>query len=219
MKSNAEILKELYAQAKTQLPETGDMGYTMPDRKHHIIIYKDQEDSWDEAPPEQFYVIEPNRVVNGVHDPMGDTYLTSSTDLAEVLIGCQWCLDVFEHDRQRELPDELTVRLAHEAGWMEAEGKIEVHSWEDIQIAVRDAITNYYENPNEQNPFVIEEILEKILLDRFPSEKQKEPLAPSLDANNTNKPSLSSQIQEAAKKSCEAEKSNERLSQKAEIRI
>lgn len=220
MKSNAEILKELYDIAKKQLQESEDMGYTMPDGKHHIYVYKDEEKSWDDSPSEAFYVVEPNRVVDGAHEPMGDTYLTSSTDLAEVLVGCQWCIDVFSFDRQRELPDELTVRLAHEIGWMEAEGKIEINSWEDVQVAIRDAITEYYENPNELNPFTIEDTIEKILLDRFPAEPERESIAPALEENlRQPKPSLSQQIQTAAKKSGEVEKNNAPSHQQSERTI
>lgn len=65
------------------------------------------------------------------------------------------------------LPDELIVRMAHEAGWLEAEGKIKVGAWEDLQIAIRDAINKYYDNSSEKNPFVIEDILDSILLERF----------------------------------------------------
>lgn len=179
MKSNAEILKEIYALAKASLPESGEMGYTMPDGKHHIYIYADQETHWDDRPADLFYVVEPNRVVSGAHDPMGDTYLTETRDLSEVLIGCQWCLDVFAADREvqrvssePELPDELIVRMAHEAGWLESEGKIELQSWEDLQVAIRDAISEYYDNPSERNPFSVEEALQKILMQRFPSEPE-----------------------------------------------
>ena len=154
------------------------MGYTTPDGRYHIYIYADQEIHWDDRPADTFYVIEPNKVVDGAHEPFGDTFITTSRDLSEVLIGCQWCLDWFERDRNMEtsleaaLPDELVVRMAHEAGWFEGQGKIELNSWEDLQIAIRDAIQEYYDNPNEYNPFTIEEIIERILKERFPSEPE-----------------------------------------------
>ena len=180
MKSDIAILKELLELAKIELPAGNDMGYTMPDGKHHIYIYPDQEVHWDDSPAETFYVIEPNKVINGAHEPMDDTYITGTRDISEVIIGCQWCLEVFEADRQLEanrdskedLPDELIVRLAHEAGWMEAEGKIEVHSWEEIQTAIRDAIKEHSETLTSWNPFDIEDTIEKILLERFPSEPE-----------------------------------------------
>lgn len=176
MKTNAQIFQEILAIAKDTLLNGSDMGYTMPDGKHHIYIYPDEESRWDDGPSDTFFVIEPNRVVNGAHEPMGDTYITTCRDLSEVLIGCQWCMDCFEQDLSKEvsLPDELIVRMAHEAGYMEAEGKIELHSWEDLQIAIHDAIREYYENPSERNPFSIEDTLDKILSERFPSEPEPE---------------------------------------------
>ena len=178
MKSNAQILQDILATARTTLLNDSDMGYTMPDGKYHIYIYADQDAHWDNSPADTFYVVEPNKVVNGAHEPMGDTFLTSSRELSEVLIGCQWCMEWFDRDRMMEasreaaLPDELVVRLAHEAGWIEGQGKIVLNSWEDLQIAIRDAIQEYYDNPNELNPFSIEEIIERILKERFPSEPE-----------------------------------------------
>ena len=178
MQSNMQILQEILALAKSNLSIGSDMGYTMPDGRHHIHIYPNQEHHLDAAPGESFYVIEPNRVINGAHEPMGDTYLSESRDLTEVLIGCQWCMELFEEDnwlqckaktKEEMLPDELTVRLAHEAGWMEAEGKTEVHNWDDLRTAIRDAITEYCEAPQDHTPFCIEDIMEKILIERFPS--------------------------------------------------
>lgn len=181
MEDKSHILWDILSHARSELLSGSDMGYTMPDGKYHIYIYPDSETNWAGATAETFFVVEPNRVINGAHEPMGDTFLTASRELSEVLIGCQWCMDVFEEDlrnqqmqaaKDSELPDELTVRLAHEAGWLEAEGKIEVSSWEDLQLAIQDAIRAYYEQPNEHNPFTIEESIERILLERFPSEPE-----------------------------------------------
>lgn len=181
MKSNTVILKEILEIANTDLRGGSDMGYTMPDGKHHIYIYPDQEYAWNGTITDAFFVIEPNRVVDGAHVPMGDTYLTQTRDLSEVLIGCQWCLDAFDEDNRQQdreqaseanLPDELVVRMAHEAGWMEAEGKIELHSWEDLRAAIYEAICNYRKEHNERNPFSIEETIENILIGRFPSSEQ-----------------------------------------------
>ena len=90
------------------------------------------------------------------------------------------------------LPDELIVRMAHEAGWLEAEGKIKFGAWEDLQIAIRDAINEYYDNSIEKNPFDIEDILDSILLERFSSEQEK-----------SQKSSLTTQIQTADAKKAE----------------
>lgn len=102
-KSRAECLEEISQIVKSEnLMQGESIGYTMPDGKHHIFIYQDQEDRWDDGPPEKFFVIEPNRVEDGGHEPMGDTYLTNSLDLSEVLSGCQWCFDLFNSDREVE---------------------------------------------------------------------------------------------------------------------
>lgn len=207
MKSDIAILEEILALAKKELPAGNDIGFTMPDGKYHIYIYPDQEVNWDDTPPKTFYVIEPNKVLNGAHEPMGDTHLTRTRDISEVIIGCQWCLQVFEADRQlvanrevkEDLPDELTVRMAHEAGWMEAEGKIEVHSWEDLQVAIRDAIEEYYNDPNERNPFSIEEALNRVLLERFPSEPEPSHNVLIPTSSEEKKP-LNEQIQSAQDK-------------------
>lgn len=106
MKTDSRILQEILALAKTELEkeQNPDMGYTTPDGKYHIFIYKDQEHSWDDGPaPYSFYVVEPNKVVNGAHEPLGDTFLTESLDLSELIVGCQWCLEQFEADRTRNL--------------------------------------------------------------------------------------------------------------------
>lgn len=99
-KMDYQVLHEILSLAKTELQENSDMGYTTPDGQYHIFIYKDQEHNWDDGPaPYSFFVIEPNKVVNGAHEPMGDTFLTSALDLSELLVGCQWCLEQFEADR------------------------------------------------------------------------------------------------------------------------
>lgn len=193
MKSKTEIMKELLYSAKTVLQPEGAMGYTMPDGKHHIYIYAETEPAWPGRKAESYYVVEPNQVVDGAHEPMDTPYSTNTQDLAEVLIGCQWCMEVFENAREQsvqkaaveeDLPDELIVRLAHEAGWIEAEGKIELASWDELQTAIRDAIKEYYDHASEKNPFDIEETIEKILLERYPAAaepvKNTAPAKPSL---------------------------------------
>lgn len=63
--------------------------------------------------------------------------------------------------------DELVVRLAHEAGYLEAHKKITPPEWDDLCAAIRDAIAQYYEHPSEANPFQIESVAEEILMKRF----------------------------------------------------
>lgn len=104
MNADSRILYEIMSLARTELEENPDMGYTTPDGKYHIYIYAEQEHNWEDGPePYSFYVVEPNKVVNGAHEPMGDTFITDGLDLDEVLIGCQWCLEQFAADRAATL--------------------------------------------------------------------------------------------------------------------
>lgn len=104
MKTDSRILYEIMSLARTELDENPDMGYTTPDGKYHIYIYAEQEHNWEDGPdPYSFYVVEPNKVVDGAHEPMGDTFITDGLDLDEVLIGCQWCLEQFDADRAATL--------------------------------------------------------------------------------------------------------------------
>lgn len=63
--------------------------------------------------------------------------------------------------------DELVVRLAHMAGELEARKEIAAPEWDDLCGAIRDAIQEYYENPSETNPFVVEDVAEKVFRERF----------------------------------------------------
>lgn len=67
--------------------------------------------------------------------------------------------------------DELVVRMAHYSGAMEARKEIEPMEWDDLCGAIRDAVKEYYDNPSETNPFVIEDIAEKVFRARFGSMK------------------------------------------------
>lgn len=93
-KSQVEILKEILNLAKNELKEAEDnIGYTMPDGKYHLFIYVDEAD-------EKLYVVEPNRVENGAHEPFtGDTYLVKYGDLGELMVGCMWAMECFERDQ------------------------------------------------------------------------------------------------------------------------
>jgi len=110
--NKSNILQEILRLAKSELNETGSIGYTMPDGKHHIYIYVD--DSIQYADDEKtvddgFYVIEPNRVVDGAHEPMGDTTAADYNNFAELLVGCMWCIDQFEHDFDFNHTQDLTI--------------------------------------------------------------------------------------------------------------
>lgn len=94
--NRSDILRDILHIARTELNENGSIGYTMPDNNHHIYIYVDDL----LGPDDLFYIIEPNRVVDGAHEPMGDTAVAKYNDFSELLLGCSWCLDLFERDNQ-----------------------------------------------------------------------------------------------------------------------
>lgn len=93
---NSFVLRDILKLAKDELNEKENIGYTMPDGKHHIFIYVDDV---GEGP---FYVIEPNQVVDGCHEPMGDTTAAAYNNFEELLIGCMWCLERFVQDHEKE---------------------------------------------------------------------------------------------------------------------
>lgn len=74
-------------------PENGT-GYTLPDGKYHIFAYVDFIDD------DRVIVLEPNKVVDGAHEPIaGDTYIVAFGDMEELRKGCDWCLAEFAKDR------------------------------------------------------------------------------------------------------------------------
>lgn len=96
--NKTDVLQQILRLAQEELNLNGDIGYTMPDGKHHIFIYVD--DSMGED--EKFYVIEPNRVEDGAHEPMGDTTAADYNNFGELLLGCMWCMDQFDQDREHQ---------------------------------------------------------------------------------------------------------------------
>ena len=92
--SNAKVLKDILDLALSELKENGSIGYTMPDGKYHIFI------SIDETSDGHFYFIEPNRIVDGAAEPMGDTTTANMYDFSGLLLGCAWCIDCFEEDKR-----------------------------------------------------------------------------------------------------------------------
>lgn len=111
-KTNAEILKDILQVAKAELNEAGSIGYTMPDGKHHIFISVEENASWDRV-KEKSYIVEPNWVVDGAHEPMGDTYGVPYNDFAELLVGCAWCLDWFQAEREAVMVQNYDDAIAH----------------------------------------------------------------------------------------------------------
>lgn len=74
-------------------PENGT-GYTLPDGRYHIFAYVDFIDE------DRVIVLEPNKVVNGAHEPIfGDTFIVAFDDTAGLRKGLDWCLEQFADDR------------------------------------------------------------------------------------------------------------------------
>lgn len=92
-KFSSSDLKDILLEAKEELKELGDsIGYTTPDNKYHMFIYVDDMD-------EKVFVIEPNRVEDGAHEPFtGDTYIAEFGDFADLMVGCMWAMECFERD-------------------------------------------------------------------------------------------------------------------------
>lgn len=110
MKEHSEILQEILNLAKSELNENGNIGYTMPDGKYHIYIYVDDSIKYAEnskTAEDGYYVIEPNRVIDGAMEPLGDTATAEYNDFAELLVGCVWCMEEFERDVERKKEIEL----------------------------------------------------------------------------------------------------------------
>lgn len=104
--NKSNILREIMNLAKAELNKNGSIGYTMPDGKHHIFIYVDDSIQYadnEKTVEDGFYVIEPNRVVAGAHEPMGDTTAADYNDFAELLVGCMWCIEQFEQEHERNV--------------------------------------------------------------------------------------------------------------------
>lgn len=74
-------------------PENGT-GYTLPDGKYHIFAYVDFIDD------ERVVVLEPNKVIDGAHEPIfGDTFIVGFGDVERLRTGIDWCLTEFASDR------------------------------------------------------------------------------------------------------------------------
>ena len=112
---NNDVLYEIIKLADRELNNNGSIGYTMPDGKHHIYIYVDDSITLADdtkTVEDGFYVIEPNRVVNGAMEPMGNTATADYNNFMGLLEGCKWCLEVFEKDNVVSLADKLQAATA-----------------------------------------------------------------------------------------------------------
>lgn len=146
---NLEIAKNVLALAKAELtglgPENG-VGYTLPEGDYHIFLYLDKIDD------KRVFVLEPNRVEDGAHVPIGgDTYVAPCGDLPEFVLGCLWCLDQFEADRQH--PERVWISVYKDTLGYEDDydnmAEIQVpKQW--LKAALRaEGVTNYEQWLNE----------------------------------------------------------------------
>lgn len=74
-------------------PENG-IGYTLPNGEYHIFAYVDFIDD------EKVIVLEPNKVVDGAHEPLGgNTFIVAFEDKEGLRQGCDWCFSQFAFDK------------------------------------------------------------------------------------------------------------------------
>ena len=96
--NETKVLREILSLAEAELNDNGSIGYTMPDGKHHIFIYVD-----DVSDEKHLYIIEPNRVIDGAHEPMGDTAGAEYNNFSDLAVGCLWCIEQFRYDNFPEV--------------------------------------------------------------------------------------------------------------------
>lgn len=88
-----EVLELLEHDLAAEGPENGT-GYTLPDGKYHIFAYVDFIDET------RVIVLEPNKVIDGAHEPIfGDTFIVAFGDAEMLRKGCDWCFEQFAYDR------------------------------------------------------------------------------------------------------------------------
>lgn len=117
MLNKADVLKEILQLAKDELDKPGEFGYTMPDGKHHIYVSVDDIGSHLSG-HEYIYRIEPNRLdEDGCAEPMGNVYTADFGDYAELLLGCVWCMEQFEADREQQRTQNEPSRIEVDLGY------------------------------------------------------------------------------------------------------
>ena len=84
-----EVFSEILKLAKTELNENESIGYTMPDGKHHLFIWVDDSGGEDDL----YYIIEPNKVVDGAHEPIGDNGSATYNYFSELLLESVWVIE------------------------------------------------------------------------------------------------------------------------------
>jgi len=87
-----EMLKSIYDLAKEDLNENGNIGYTLPNGKYHLFIFVDDSLGDDE----KCYIVEPNEVVNGAHEPIGNNTSAPYNDFGALIAECMWAIEFCE---------------------------------------------------------------------------------------------------------------------------
>lgn len=92
------MLKSIYDLAKEELNENGNIGYTLPNGKYHLFIFVDDSLGSDDL----WYIIEPNEVVDGAHEPIGNNTSAPYNDFEALLLGCMWAIELCMSYEQKE---------------------------------------------------------------------------------------------------------------------
>jgi hypothetical protein len=97
LRENTEVLDEIENLVKNEFEKNGySVNYLMPDGKHSINIFIES----DDCNGRYFYVVEPNRVENGVHKPMTNSSPTAEeNDFKELREACKYCFNMFAEDK------------------------------------------------------------------------------------------------------------------------
>lgn len=156
--SKTDVLEDILNLAVSELNKNKSIGYNMPDGKHHIYVYVD-----DSVPGEKWYIVEPNRVVDGAHEPMGDTAGAKYDNFADLMVACMWCMEQFEADRQIS-NDRLSTLLHNAIVCLEEYGCEGAQMEADLGISpseydvVMDDNTNYASEPVKHKIYGFSEV-------------------------------------------------------------
>lgn len=89
------MLKSIYDLAKEELNENGSIGYTFPDGKYHLFVFVD--DNLGDDEDDKWYIVEPNKVVDGAHEPIAPMNGSAPyNDFETLLLACLWAIEFCE---------------------------------------------------------------------------------------------------------------------------
>ncbi len=96
-RDNTKVLDEIEALVKNEFEKNGySVNYLMPDGKHLINISIES----DDINGGYFYIVEPNRIENGVQKPMTNSSPTAEeNDFKELREACKYCFNMFAEDK------------------------------------------------------------------------------------------------------------------------